>query len=169
MPKPSRSRILSHAAGIAATIGVGMIPLHRLPRPVQTGYVVLPAAFTSAFVLLALQRAAPRPAEVEGDGEGENKREGGSSSGPGMRTLRGSALSLALGGAVAGVGAASICLDRGIENLLRRRGVPAPRVMMGLASGTLMLGMNVLEARASSSSEDGHGDRGSDRSSAESA
>ncbi|MGO1286625.1 MAG: hypothetical protein ACTH0H_12430 [Brachybacterium sp.] len=169
MPKPSRSRVLSRATGTAVTIGVGMIPLHRLPRPVQTGYVVLPAAFTSGLLLLAQQRSAPRPTDVEGGGAGENQREGRSSRGLRMPTASECALSLALGGAVAGTGAASILLDRGIENLLRRRGVPAPRVMMGLASGALMLAVNLLEDRAPSSSEDEHGGRRSDQSSDESA
>ena len=58
MPPPS---LLSHAADLALSVGIGMIPLHRLPRPVQTGYVVFPGAFTSAILLLAQQRTAPAP------------------------------------------------------------------------------------------------------------
>ena len=140
MSKPSDSRILTDAASTAVTIGVGMIPLHRLPRQVQTGYIVLPAAFTSAVMLLAFQHHASRSAAARDAGRSTGEPSRGAS----MSTASKYALSLACGGAVAGAGAASIRLDRGIENLLRRRGVPAPRVMMGLASGALMLAVNAL-------------------------
>lgn len=53
-----------------------------------------------------------------------------------------------LGGFTAGSGAASIAVDRGIETLLRRRGVPAPQLWMGVTSGALLLALNVLEGRA---------------------
>lgn len=148
MPHTPRSRIISHAAGTAVSIGVGMIPFHRLPHPVRTGYIVLPAAFTSGLLLLAQQRSAPRRSGVEGESEGEHEHEGGSPRRLRMPTASEYALSLALGGAMAGAGAASIHLDRGIENLLRRRGVSAPRVVMGLGSGALMLAVNMLEGRA---------------------
>ena len=165
MSKPSDSRILTDAASTTVTIGVGMIPLHRLPRPVQTGYIVLPAAFTSAFMLLAFQHHASRSSAARDAGRSTGEPPRGSS----MSTASTYALLLACGGAVAGVGAASIRLDRGIENLLRRRGVPAPRVMMGLASGVLMLAVNALGKHVPSSSEDDRGGRRSDRSSDEGA
>lgn len=160
MSKPSGSRILTHATSAAVTIGVGMIPLHRLPRPVQTGYIVLPAAFTSAVMLLAFRHHAARSSAARRAG----RSTGEPSRGPRLSAVSGCALSLAFGGAVAGVGAASICVDRGIENLLRRRGVPAPRVMMGLGSGALMVAVNALGERMPSSSEDEDGGRRTDRS-----
>ncbi|MGO3208209.1 hypothetical protein ACT3SQ_07070 [Brachybacterium sp. AOP42-C2-15] len=150
MSKPPGSRILTHAVSTAVTIGVGMIPLHRLPRPVQTGYIVVPAAATSAIMLLAFQHYASRSSVARRADRITDEPSRGSS----MSTVSQCALSLAFGGVVAGAGAASICLDRGIENLLRRRGVPAPRVMMGLASGALMLGVNALGDRVPSSPED---------------
>src|SRR5699024_2806761 len=58
-----------------------------------------------------------------------------------------------LGGLVAGAGAASLGLDRAIEGVLRRRGVPAPRLWMGLASGALTLALTVLDERAPAPSE----------------
>lgn len=142
---PPRSRILAHAVSTSATVGVGMIPLHRLPRPVRTGYMVLPGVFTSALLLLAQQRTPPRSSAVEP----AHKRADVPVRGLRAPTVSEAALSLAVGGAVAGTGAASIRIDRGIENLLRRRGVPAPRLMMGLASGALMLSVNLLEHRSS--------------------
>lgn len=138
MSQSTVSRALPQVLGAAATIGLGMIPLHRLPRAVKTGYIVLPAAFVAGTVLFALQRGAPRTAE-----QGEEAP-------PALRapTAREGAISLALGGFTAGAGAAGIAVDRGIEGLLRRRGVPAPRVWMGISSGALMLALNGLEDRA---------------------
>ena len=74
---------------------------------------------------------------------------------PGLRapTLSEAALATALGGLVAGAGAASLGLDRAIEGVLRRRGVPAPRLWMGLASGALTLALTVLDERAPAPSE----------------
>ena len=54
---------------------------------------------------------------------------------------------------MAGSAVAGIRLDRGIEDLLRRRGVRAPRVWMGLASGALALMVTVLDERAPEPSE----------------
>ena len=143
MPQTTASRILSHTVGLAASTGVGMIPLHRLPHAVRTGYIVLPAAFTAGVVLVALQRGVPGAAAER------------STAAPGWRvpSLREGAFSLALGGIVAGSAVAGIRLDRGIEDLLRRRGVRAPRVWMGLASGALTLMVTVLDERAPEPSE----------------
>ncbi|HJB09190.1 MAG TPA: hypothetical protein H9786_01460 [Candidatus Brachybacterium merdavium] len=66
-------------------------------------------------------------------------------------------LSGTMGVALAGATYAGIQIDRAIENALRRRKVPAPRLVMGLASGALSLGMDLLEDRvptADSSSTD---------------
>lgn len=137
MPQSTASRALPHALGTAAAIGLGMIPLHRLPWAVRAGYVVLPAAFVGGSVLRALQRVSRDTAE-----------EGGRTP-PGLQapSAAGVAIALALGGFTAGAGAASIAADRGIENLLRRRGVAAPRLWMGVTSGALLLALNVLEDR----------------------
>ena len=61
MPQSQRSRILSLAVGTAAASGLGMIPVHRLPRPVRAGYVALPAVLTTGVSLLA-QQGRPDPA-----------------------------------------------------------------------------------------------------------
>src|SRR5699024_11734065 len=76
-----------------------------------------------------------------------------------LPTAQEAALSLAFGGLVAGVGAGSIALDRGVENVLRRRGVRAPRVWMGLASGALTLALAMVDER------ERQGSRGQDRKS----
>ncbi|MDN5600865.1 MAG: hypothetical protein ACTHV2_05775 [Brachybacterium sp.] len=162
MPPPS---LLSHAADLALSVGIGMIPLHRLPRPVQTGYVVLPGAFTSAILLLAQQRTAPRSAVIEREGGGSDEP----SRGPRRPTARECALSLAGGGAVAGIGAASISLDHAFENLLRRRGVPAPRLTMGLTYGALLQAAGVLAHRAPAHAGERHGGKGPEQSPDESA
>ena len=175
MSPTTASRLLPHALGTAASTGVGMIPLHRLPRPVRTGYVVLPAAFVTGTMLLAMQRAAPeatadaagqtehtQPDVVQPEGEQpESEQTAPAQTGlpqtaaPGLRapTLSEAALATALGGLVAGAGAASLGLDRAIEGVLRRRGVPAPRLWMGLASGALTLALTVLDERAPAPSE----------------
>ncbi|MDN5900369.1 MAG: hypothetical protein L0H74_09910 [Brachybacterium sp.] len=138
MPRTTASRIIPHAVGTAASIGLGMIPLHRLPRAVRTGYVVLPAALTTGAALIALQRGAVRPASDR------------STPVPGWRrpSLSEGALSLGLGGIAAGSAVAGLRLDRGAEALLRRHGVPAPRVWMGLAAGALTATLAVIEERA---------------------
>lgn len=139
MPHPPRSRIVSLATGTAVATGVGMIPLHRLPSAVQISYVVLPAAAGAGISLAALRRAGSRTTE---DGEQETRR------GVFPSAVR-ATLPLMVGGIIAGSSVASIWLDRGLEGLLRRRGVPAPRVAMGLASGALSLAMAALEPRDS--------------------
>lgn len=143
--RTSRPNGLSFVLGTAAATGIGMIPLHRLPRPVRLGYVVLPAAFASGALLLALQRGAPRR-EKDGD-LGERPV-------PSVPSVSQTALCLAVGGLTAGAGLASLRIDRSIENLLRRRGVRAPRVWMGLASGALSLASTALEMRMTADREE---------------
>src|SRR5699024_12587365 len=75
----------------------------------------------------------------------------------GVRWLPVLMLSGTMGVALAGATYAGIQIDRAIENALRRRKVPAPRLVMALASGALSLGMDLLEDRgptADSSSTD---------------
>ena len=138
MPQPTASRALPRTLGTAAAIGLGMIPLHRLPWAVRAGYIVLPAAFVGGTVLFALRRVARDTAE-----EGGTPR-----SGLRAPSVRGAALALAVGGLTASASAASIRVDRSIEMLLRRRGLARPRVWMGVASGAFSLAMGVLEDRA---------------------
>ncbi len=141
MPRTPRSRLVPLAAGTAASAGLGMIPLHRLPRAVRGGYVLLPAALTTGIMLRALYRRD----DVDAAGQGAARPV--ARAGLRLPTAQEAALSLAFGGLVAGVGAGGIALDRGVENLLRRRGVSAPRVWMGLASGALTLAVTVLDER----------------------
>lgn len=142
------SRTLEIVAGTAVTTAVGMIPLHRLPKPVQGGYVLLPAALTSGLLL----RAARRRDVSEVAWPQSSRRT--PRVGPWRPSVRVAALCMAPGVLVTGAGAGSILLDRGIENLLRRRGVIAPRVWMGLAAGTLSLVLDVLVERMSDPEED---------------
>ncbi|ATG52158.1 hypothetical protein CFK38_11965 [Brachybacterium vulturis] len=139
MSRSPQSRIISLATSAVLATGVGMIPLHRLPYAVRAVYVVLPAAAGAGVVLAALRRVPARPAE-EGSAPAAPRRTR-------RRQVTRAALPLVVGGLIAGAGAASLVIDRGIENSLRRRGVPAPRVAMGLASGALSLVMDVLSDR----------------------
>ena len=61
------------------------------------------------------------------------------------------AFSGTMGAALAGAVLAGIRMDRAIEMALRRREVPAPRLIIGLASGAVSLGMDVIENRAPTS------------------
>ncbi|AXK45043.1 hypothetical protein [Brachybacterium saurashtrense] len=139
MPQSQRSRIVSLAVGTAAASGLGMIPVHRLPRPVRAGYVALPAMLTSGVSLLAAQG---RPGAADGGDAPRRPR------GLRMPTLPEAALSLALGGLMAGAGAAGLRLDGAVEGFLRRRGVQAPRVWIGLATGAVTLASTLLDERA---------------------
>lgn len=139
MPTASTSRILPLAVSTAASAGVGMIPLHRLPSALRTAYVVLPAAAGAGVVLAALRRL-PAPEAEGSDATGTPSRGA-------RRTAMRIGLPLAVGGLIAGVSAGSLALDRGIEAALRRRGVPAPRVIIGLGAGALTLGMDLLADR----------------------
>ena len=170
MPQPQRSRIVPLAVGTAAASGLGMIPVHRLPRPVRAGYVLLPAVLTTGVSLLAMQGRGsspdegdePRPRTDEASGaragEAPLARTDGASDAradeePGPRGLRAPTLPeagicLALSALIAGAGAAGLRLDRGAEGFLRRRGVPAPRLWIGLATGAVTLASTLLDERA---------------------
>ena len=141
MPPTPRSRLVSLTAGTAASAGLGMIPLHRLPRAVRGGYVLLPAALTTGIMLRALYR------REDTDAAAQEPTRPVARGGLRLPTAQEAALSLDFGGLVAGVGAGSIALDRGVENVLRRRGVRAPRVWMGLASGALTLALAMVDER----------------------
>ena len=149
MPHTPRSRIVSLAAGTAAATGIGMIPAHRLPHSVQIGYVVLPAAVGAGVIFAAVRRAASGTTEADEQAEAgdtteaieREPRRGG------MPSAFEITFPLVAAGIIAGSGVASLRIDRGVEGLLRRRGVPAPRVVMGLASGALSLAMAAFETR----------------------
>ncbi|HEX7351472.1 hypothetical protein [Brachybacterium sp.] len=155
MARTPQSRIIPLAGSAVVSTAVGMIPLHRLPQPVRIAYIVLPAAVTGGIILAALHRrpsGSPQP-ETETEPPTEPHHESEPASGPDAsrkaerRRIATVALPLVVGGLTAGAGAGSIVVDRGIENALRRRGVRAPRLAMGLAAGALSLGMDVLIAR----------------------
>lgn len=142
MARTPQSRIIPLAGSAVVSTAVGMIPLHRLPQPVRTAYIVLPAAVAGGVVLAALHRlssgsAQPEPGTERASGPDDARRAV-------RRRIATVALPLVVGGLTAGASAGSIVVDRGIENALRRRGVPAPRLMMGLASGVLSLGIDLL-------------------------
>lgn len=134
MTPPQRTRILSLTVGTAVATGLGMIPVHRLPRPVRTGYVLLPAMLTTGVSLLAAQGRL----DPTGDDQPRAHR---------LRppTVPETAISLAVGGLMAGAGVAGLRLDRGAEHFLRRRGVPASRVWLGLATGVVTLATTLLD------------------------
>jgi hypothetical protein len=135
MPLPQRTRILSLAVGTAAATGLGMIPVHRLPRPVRTGYVLLPAVLTTGVSLLAQQGCLEPSADDAPSAHGLRPP-----------TVPEATVSLALGGLMVGAGVAGLCLDRGAESFLRRRGVPAPRLWIGLATGAVTLATTLRDA-----------------------
>lgn len=129
------TRILSLAVGTAAATGLGMIPVHRLPRPVRTGYVLLPAVLTTGVSILAQQ------GRLDSSGDDDPSAHG-------LRppTVPEAALALALGGLMIGAGVGGLRLDRGAESFLRRRGVPAPRLWIGLATGAVTLATTLGDA-----------------------
>lgn len=142
MPHTPRSRIVSLAAGTALSTGIGMIPMHRLPRTVQIAYIVLPAAAGAGVTAVAQRRALARAEESGADPSRRRKRRRVTLVAP-----------VVAGGIMAGSTAASIRIDRGVEELLRRRGVAAPRLVMGLASGALTLAVDILGDRSSGPEE----------------
>lgn len=120
---PTRAQSLALTGLLSSALGT--IPLSRLPRPLQVGYVVLPGALTAGATYLALRSA-------KGGGQ--------------QRTRAHSAgWSVGLGGLAVGAGAAGLWMDRAIENALRRRGVPFPRLAMGIATGGVMTALTALE------------------------
>ena len=144
MARTLKSRMIPLVGSAAASTAVGMIPLHRLPQPVRTAYVVLPAAVAGGVGLAALRRSRSGSAAAEAPPEPQPEPGPDASRRAVRRRVATGALPLVVAGLTAGVGAGSIVVDRGIENALRRRGVPAPRLMMGLASGALSLGIDLL-------------------------
>ena len=141
MSRTPQQRIISLTTGTVMATGLGMIPLHRLPRAMKIGYIVLPAAFGTGAMLLALRRHASQP--LDSDGAASFPAASSRSRSPAAYAT----LPLAVGGIIAGSGVLSLWMDRGIEEFLHRRGVPAPRLAMALASGALSLAMGIAEER----------------------
>lgn len=129
MPGPRRSRVRDLALLGVTSAALGTIPLHRAPRPVRLALVWGPAAVAAGGAVLAV-RGREDP----------------------LRTRPVRAISViapvVLGGMVAAAGAGGILLDRSLERALRRHGAPAPRVLLGLASGAVMVAVRVLEERS---------------------
>ena len=152
----------------AGTIGLGMIPMHRLPRAVQAGAALAPAIALTGIIVAAQRRTgtededettaghpapAPAPATdpatdtvdpVPADAPSSQRKDP-------TRWVPLLAFSGTMGAALAGAVLAGIRMDRAIEMALRRREVPAPRLIIGLASGAVSLGMDVIENRAPTS------------------
>ena len=141
MSRTPQQRIISLTTGTVMATGLGMIPLHRLPRAVKTGYIVLPAALGAGAMLIALRRHGSRP--LDSDGAASFAASSSRSRSPAVHAT----LPLAVGGIIAGSSVLSLWMDRGIEEFLHRRGVPAPRLAMALASGALSLAMGIAEER----------------------
>lgn len=141
MSRTPQQRIISLTTGTVMATGLGMIPLHRLPRAVKTGYIVLPAALGAGAMLIALRRHDSQPLDSDGAASFA-----ASSSRSRSSTVH-ATLPLAVGGIIAGSSVLSLWMDRGIEEFLHRRGVPAPRLAMALASGALSLAMGIAEER----------------------
>lgn len=141
MSRTPQQRIISLTTGTVMATGLGMIPLHRLPRAMKIGYIVLPAAFGTGAMLLALRRHGSRPLDSEGAASFP------AASSRSRSRAAYATLPLAVGGIIAGSGVLSLWIDRGIEGFLHRRGVPAPRLAMALASGALSLAMGIAEER----------------------
>ena len=141
MSRTPQQRIISLTTGTVMATGLGMIPLHRLPRAVKTGYIVLPAALGAGAMLLALRRHDSQP--LDSDGAASFAASSSRSRSPAVHAT----LPLAVGGIIAGSSVLSLWMDRGIEEFLHRRGVPAPRLAMALASGALSLAMGIAEER----------------------
>ena len=141
MSRTPQQRIISLTTGTVMATGLGMIPLHRLPRAVKTGYIVLPAALGAGAMLIALRRHDSQP--LDSDGAASFAASFSCSRSPAVHAT----LPLAVGGIIAGSSVLSLWMDRGIEEFLHRRGVPAPRLAMALASGALSLAMGIAEER----------------------
>lgn len=168
-----RDQILPLTVGGVAAAALGTIPLHRLPRPVRIAYVVGPGALTAILTYAAQGRsdgpqaseAGATPLVVEaaetaphtqldtatagetaaGDepaGSGLSTGETEASTSQGFRLV----LSLGLGALVAGAGATGLWMDHRVEDALRSRGVPAPRLVMGLATGVITVVITAFDA-----------------------
>lgn len=167
MRAPRQDQILPLAVGGVAAAALGTIPLHRLPRPLRIAYCVIPGALTAVLTHTAYgasdqpaaSAAGTAPFAVEGAGEREDAATVGETVGVGepAGSTRGDedgepasqsfrlVLSLGLGGLIAGASAAGIWMDHRIEDALRSRGVPAPRLLMGLGTGLITVAITASD------------------------
>ncbi|GAA1489507.1 hypothetical protein [Brachybacterium sacelli] len=147
MTTSRRTRIISYVVGGTAAAALGAVPLHRLPRPIRIGYVLAPAVLTMGVTLFSLRArdtgavAAPGAGNEPEDTGTTNSEEDGHPE-PWVGRI---GLSLALGAVLAGAGAAWIRIDHRLETALRSRGVAAPRLVLGLATGALTVAVTALE------------------------
>lgn len=147
MPTTRCATLLPHVLGGVAAAALGTVPLHRLPRPVRVGYVLVPAVLATGITFLSLRaRDAPEDAELSAGTGSEDAAmttpvEGGDPR-PWIGWL---GLSLGLGAIAAGASAAGIRIDHRVEDALRSRGVRAPRLVMGAATGALTVAVTVLD------------------------
>ncbi|MGP9682238.1 MULTISPECIES: hypothetical protein [unclassified Brachybacterium] len=175
MRAPRQTQILPLAVGGVAAAALGTIPLHRLPRPLRIAYCVIPGALTAVLTHVAYgasdqpaaSAAGTAPFAAEGAGEGEDAATVGETAGvretvgvgepagptrgdedgdgePASQSFR-LVLSLGLGVLIAGASAAGIWMDHRIEDALRSRGVPAPRLLMGLGTGLITVAITASD------------------------
>lgn len=167
MPAARRDQILPLAVGGAAAAALGTVPLHRLPRPVRVGYVVVPAACTAAILYIAQGKRGSRTEDEETSSAPadattieEDAQTAADEIAPRLPWIGRLGLSLGLGTAVAGAGAAGIWIDHRVEDVLRSRRIPAPRLAMGIASGILTVVLAAVDD--SEDSEDSENSGGSE-------
>lgn len=162
MTRTRRSRPRDLAIQSVASAALGTLPLHRAPRPLRAAMVWGPAVLTAGVMARALLRgpAEPRPvdADVDADGDADARRpeaEGVPATDPAEEVEAWTRpplamvvlMPLAFGGLVGAASAAGIRADRWVEETLRRNGAPAPRLIIGAASGVLVTGLTLLEER----------------------
>lgn len=160
-----RDQVLPLAVGTVAAAALGTIPLHRLPRPLQIGYVVVPATLTAIVTHVAQgPRDSRHRGEIDADSLTTDHAESPQETAPATETVAVDApagtadeadapistscrlgLSLGFGALIAGAGVAGIWLDHRVEDALRSRGVSAPRLVMGLGTGVLTAAMIALD------------------------
>lgn len=169
MTRNRRSRPRDLAVQAVASAALGTLPLHRAPRPLRAAMVWGPAVLTAGVMARALLRgpaetgpadtdvvADGRPVEAEADPATGAAEELEAWTRPPLAMVV--LMPLAFGGLVGAASAAGIRADRWVEETLRRRGAPAPRLIIGVLSGVLMTGLTLLEDRV----EDGEDADGAD-------
>lgn len=158
MTRTRRSRPRDLAVQAVASAALGTLPLHRAPRPLRAAMVWGPAVLTAGVMARALLRGPANcgPADTDAVADGRRAaaegapatdlaedREAWSRPPLAMVVL----MPLAFGGLVGAASAAGIRADRWVEETLRRHGAPAPRLIIGAASGVLVTGLTLLEER----------------------
>lgn len=96
-----------------------------MPRTLRGAYVLVPAVLAGGATFFALRSSSP-------------------DTGPRRQAIAIGG-SLALASVVMAAGAAGLSIDRALEQYLRRRGVPVPRLMMGVGTGVLMTVLTAVD------------------------